>query len=371
MADLSRRTFSRTVMSGLGASVLSPAWQSPGRRPPNIVFFCSDQHAGSVVGANGHPIVKTPNMDRLAALGVNFRSAYCGSPVCVPSRAGLMTGRFPSDVGSYCNSTPFDGRTPTWGHRLGQAGYQCWASGKLDLEQGVDYGFREVDTSHGHSRSPDITSLFRVPLCYRRDERRQADGDWRERRHHDADITDHALAFLRNEAPRQQKPWAMYVGLSLPHPAFVALPKYREMYPPEKMPLPEIPPDYLEQRHLVFHAQANFKLLATPVPAARVRRARAAYYGMVTELDEMLGQLMNELERRGELQNTVFIYTSDHGEMLGEHGMWLKNNLLEPAARAAAHRGSGLPQRQDDRYAGHPFGPDRHGAGERGCDRAG
>jgi choline-sulfatase len=165
------------------------------------------------------------------------------------------------------------------------------------------------------------------------DERRQANGEWRERRHHDADTTDHALAFLRQEAPKQPKPWSLYVGLTLPHPSFVALPKYREMYPPERMPLPDIPPDYLERRHLVLQAQAGFKLLSAPVPEARIRRARSAYYGMVTELDGMLGQVMDEVERSGQMQNTVFVYTSDHGEMLGEHALWLKNNLLEPSAR--------------------------------------
>jgi choline-sulfatase len=345
MSEVSRRNFGRTVLSGLGASVMSPALQTPGGRRPNLVFLCSDQHSGLVLGPNGHAVVKTPHLDRLAAMGVNFRNAYCGSPVCVPSRAGFMTGMFPSDVGSYCNSTPFDGRVPTWGQRLSQAGYYCHAAGKLDLQEGLDYGFHEDHTDHEHSRGPDITSLFRAPLCYRRDERRQADGEWRERRHTDVATMEHALAFLRDEAPKQTKPWALYTGLTLPHSQFVALPQYRAMYPPERMPLPDIPPDYLERRHLVFQGLANFKLLSLPVPEARVRRARAAYYGMVTELDGMVGQLLDQLDRIGQLQNTVFVYTADHGEMLGEHGLWLKNNLLEGAARVPLLiAGPGMPR---------------------------
>ena len=166
MAGITRRQFGKGIAAGAGAVLSKPgsARQMDNRKdPPNIVFICSDEHKGKVMGWNGYPLVQTPNLDRLAARGVSFNNAYCLSPVCVPSRAGLMTGMFPSDVASYCNSTPFDGRVPTWGNRLRDRGYHCWATGKLDLVAGKDYGFQEVRTSHEHSSSPDITSLFRRP----------------------------------------------------------------------------------------------------------------------------------------------------------------------------------------------------------------
>ncbi len=348
MADISRRQFNEALVSGIGASLVTASPLHPQESPakkPNILFICADQHSGLVMGPNGHPIVRTPNLDRLAAQGVNFRNAYCGSPVCVPSRAGLMTGMFPSDVGSYCNSTHFDGRVPTWGNRLRDAGYHCWATGKLDLASGKDYGFREVHTANGHAEHPDITSLFRAPLCFRVDERRQIDGKFQERVHPDDARVKYALDFLRNEAPRQQNPWAAYVGLTLPHPSFVALPKYAEVYRPEEMALPNIPAGYLEQRHIVFQALANFKLISTPIPEARIRRARAAYFGMISELDAYIGNLLDELERSRLLDSTLVVYTSDHGEMLGEHGLWLKNNLLEGSARVPLiMAGPGLPR---------------------------
>lgn len=137
-----------------------------------------------MLGCNGNSEVRTPNLDLLARRGVNFPNAYCVSPVCVPSRASLMTGMFASDVGSYCNSTPFNGvGVETWIERARGAGYNCQGTGKLDLTVGRDYGFDKGDLSHGHSVHPDITSLFRRPLCYRVDERKIANGSFVDEPH--------------------------------------------------------------------------------------------------------------------------------------------------------------------------------------------
>src|SRR5215472_14240801 len=198
MSEISRRTF--------GAAMIAAA-QVPWARPaaagsPNILFICADEHGGPFLGSMGHPIVKTPNLDRLAASGVLFRNAYCGSPVCVPARASMMSGMFPSDVASYCNSTPFRKPTPSWGNRLREAGYECYATGKLDLTEGTDYGFREVDTQHGHSVSPDITSLLRAPMCYRASVRNDVNGVFRKPPPHDEKVLANVLRFLREDARR-------------------------------------------------------------------------------------------------------------------------------------------------------------------------
>jgi choline-sulfatase len=244
-----------------------------------------------------------------------------------------MTGMFASDVNSYSNSTCFAGGSPTWATRLRQAGYYCWATGKMDLTQGVDFGFDEYETEHEHSRNPDITSLFRTPVGYRVDMRSSVDGAFKDRPHRDQERVNNALDFLRRQAPKLRQPWAAYVGLTLPHPVFVAQRKFEALYPPEKMPLPNIPEGHLEQLHIPFQVLRDFNRISTPIPVQRIRRARAAYFGMITELDEYLGQLLDELDKLNMRENTLVIYTSDHGEMLGEHGMWFKNNLLENAAR--------------------------------------
>ncbi|MBL8229687.1 MAG: sulfatase-like hydrolase/transferase [Bryobacterales bacterium] len=338
MSELTRRS----VLGAAAAAALSQA--APGSRP-NILFVCSDQHSGAVMGHAGHPQVKTPHMDRLAARGVTFQSCYSGNPVCVPGRASLMTGQFASDVESYCNSTPFRGQTPTWGNRLKSAGYHPWATGKLDLWKDKDLGFEEDGTTHGHCTDPDITSLFRSPVCFRPKERNNANGTFSDRQAPDLAKVQKAMKFLRERSRALGKPWAAYVGVSKPHPKFDAALKYKDIYPAEKMLLPEIPPGYLENRHPMFQVLANYKNIATPVPADRVRKARSAYYGLVSEVDELLGQLLDELDRTGQMENTLVIYTSDHGEMLGEHGLWLKNVLLEGAARVPLiMAGAGLPR---------------------------
>jgi choline-sulfatase len=328
------------------AGGLSPAATEAAGRP-NILFICSDQHTGGALGINGHPIVKTPHLDRLAAGGVSFRHAYSGNPVCAPGRASMMTGRFASDVRSYCNSTPFDGNTPTWGNRLRDAGYHCQATGKLDLWHGKDFGFLEFETSHGHSEDPDITSLFRSPVCFRSGERNNANGSYSDRPAPDLKKAQRVMYFLREESRKLSQPWCMYVGCSKPHPKFDAASRFREIYPPEKMPLPRWPEDYLEQRHPMFQVLANFKNLQVPIPAERVRRARSAYFGLISELDEVIGMVLDELVRTGQRENTLIVYTSDHGEMLGEHGLWLKNVLLENAVRVPLIlAGPGVPKGQ-------------------------
>jgi choline-sulfatase len=325
----------RSVVNAAGCAVATAVAhaQAGGVRRPNILFICSDQHSGHALAANGHPIVKTPHLDKLAAEGVNFQYAYCGNPVCAPGRACMMTGKFASDVGSFCNSTPFNGSELTWGNRLRDSGYDCWATGKMDLWHDKDLGFREVGTSHGHSEDPDITSLFRAPVCFRPGERDNINGSFSDRPSPDQPKVDRALAFLREESKRSGKPWCAYVGLSKPHPKWNAAERYRELYPVENVPVPSWPEGHLERRHMAFQTLANFKNIQTPIPAERIRRARAAYFACVTEVDELIGKLLTELDRTGQRENTVIVYTSDHGEMLGDHGLWLKNVLLENAVR--------------------------------------
>jgi len=314
------------------------------RSRPNIVLVCSDQHSWRYTGYAGHPLVKTPNLDRLAERGTVFANTYCGNPVCTPGRACMMTGMYASDSESYCNSTPWAGQNPTWGTLMSETGYACYATGKFDLHVDHDRGFIETDVGNGHSKNPDITSLFRNPTCYRENERSVVDGRPRDERHKDEKRTQTTLDFLSTEADGLDKPWLHWVGFSQPHPKFVALKEYYDLYPLEDIDMPDVRQDDLENMHFMFQELRHFKRIATPIPEDRVRKARAGYYGMITELDEYVGHLMEALEAKGQLEDTIFIYTSDHGEMLGEHGLWLKNNLYENAAHVPlVMAGPGIP----------------------------
>ncbi len=349
MSTLSRRDFNKTVTSGLGAATLTTVSAKTAsakiKKKPNIVFICSDQHSYKYTSYMGHNVVKTPNLDRIAKEGVNFTNAYSCHPVCTPGRAAMMTGYFASDVGSYCNSTVWDGSKPVWGSYLQEKGYYTRAIGKMDLNVDFDHGFEEIETSHGHRYSPDITSLFRRPVGYRVNERPNVDGKPRSNPHKDTERAQKSLQFLQQEAKQKKQPWAIYIGMTAPHPKFVALQKYWDMYPTYSVDMPNIPPGHLEKQHLAFQEIRRFKRVATPIPDEKIRNARAGYYGLISELDANVGMVYDELKKSGELEDTLFIYTSDHGESLGEHGLWFKNNLYDVAARIPLlMAGAGLPK---------------------------
>ncbi len=353
MSTITRREFNKRVTAGLfgaaavGSGILSLdsfAKESSQNKRPNFVFVCSDQHSAKYNSFAGHPFVKTPSLDRIARNGVVFTSAYCGSPLCVPGRSCMITGMYSSDVNSFCNSTVYDGSYPTWGKRLRDSGYYCRATGKQDLNPAFDLGFDEVDVSHGHATNPDITSLFRRPVGYRIKEREEIDGTSRHKRHNDQTTAHRAINFMRNETKNTDKPWALFVGLLEPHPAWSGLKEYFDYYL-HKVEPPAISVDELEQLPLSYQVMRNFKRISTPIPEEKIKRAMAAYLSMVSELDEYIGEIYKSLEETNQLDNTYFIYTSDHGESLGAHGMWLKGNLYEEAVNIPlVISGPGLPK---------------------------
>ncbi|MHC4539250.1 MAG: sulfatase-like hydrolase/transferase [Planctomycetota bacterium] len=347
MAGISRRSLIQTagLVAATTPGIGALAHRSPKRKPPNILFILADNYNPNVVGCAGHPIVKTPNIDRLAAKGTYFSNCYCGSPLCAPARASLISGMFPSDVDSWCNATPFQGQVPTWGHRLQEGGYFCKATGKMDLTGRKDLGFEQVETRQGHDTSPDVTAFFRRPLCYRIDERPKIDMRIMRGEHQDEPVTRTTLRFLQEEAPRLKQPWAMHVGYIGPLPGFAVEPEYAQMYDPASIELPRLPPGYLETLPLPWQATRAYKRIATPIPEERQRRATAAYYGNVTALDERIGRVLDQLERSGEKEDTIVIYTADHGRSLGEHGLWYHNEPTDHSSRVTLIiSGPGFPK---------------------------
>ena len=334
---ISRRTFAKQVGLGLSGLVLNST-QVLGSvkkykdKSPNIIFICSDQHSYKYLGYAGHPLVKTPNLDLLAKEGTVFLNAYSGQPVCVPGRACLMTGMYASDTGSYCNSTVWDGSYPIWGSYLKNGGYFTRAYGKLELDGEKDTGFDEINTTHEHKVKPDITSLFRNPLCYRMKERSAVNGKTRMDYHaDDLEVTNEAVNFISKESKGLGKPWTLYLGYLQPHPPFEAKEEYYNLYKDADIDMPEVNDEELENMHIVYQHLRHFKRIATPINKEKIRKARIAYYGMITELDKHIGKVIRSLKDSGQYENTYIVYTSDHGDSLGEHGLWYKNNLLESA----------------------------------------
>ena len=351
-----RREFVKQLAAGIGGAMIAGKMvgsESPQTadapavtpRQPNIVFYHSDQHAYRYAGFMGHPVVRTPNLDRIAARGTVFMNTYCGSPVCAPSRAGMLSGVYPSDVNSFCNSTVWDGSSPAWPALMRDAGYTTFGSGKLDCSVHHDMGFTQAEgLNNGHEKHPDVTSFFRRPLCGRMNEREIVDGKPRkEHSSHDTPVVERTIAFIKGRKDRKG-PWVAYSGGRMPHPPFEGLQEHFDYYL-RRVTMPNVPPGHLEELPFLYQQLRHFKNIATPIPDERIRRARAAYYAMITEMDDNIGRIWRAVEESGEADNTIFVYCSDHGESLGEHGLWLKNNLYDVSARVPlVIAGPGIPR---------------------------
>lgn len=355
MEKISRRDFSKKVAAGVAGLTamnsglfslngLTEGLAGKDDSRPNFVFITSDQHNAKYLGYVDHPFIKTPNLDKLAGRGSAFMNNYSGSPLCAPGRSSMMTGMYSSDLNSFCNTTVYDGSFPTWAKRMKDSGYYCWATGKQDSNPNFDLGFKEVEVTHEHFKNPDITSLFRRPSIYRINERKQVDGEVRKQNHYDEKYLNNVIHFLKNESTKLKQPWLCYVGFEEPHPPFKGPQKYYEEYL-SKVEAPKLSIEELESLPLPYEAMRNFKLISTPIPVDRIKRALAGYFAMISELDANVGKILDTLEETGQLKNTYIIYTSDHGESLGEHGLWFKNNLYDAAAKTPLIiSGPGIPK---------------------------
>ena len=318
---------------------------------PNFLVIMSDEHGPMWSSAYGHPFVRTPNMERLAAMGATFDAAYCNAPLCVPSRLSFMTGRYVSGCEGWDNAKPLPSDVLTFPYALRSVGYDTALAGKMHLVGQDDlhgFGAQLSYDAHGGghradaaAENPALSTGGMHPIHLWDDGAPTAAEPWQSVKEARAgtgpmidadDATEAAaLAYLRDPA-RRDSAWALCVGFVAPHFPFIVPERWFSMYWPKFADLPDNPPGHL----------ANLP------PAARrlrrwfgfdgysddeIRRARAAYYGLITYLDDKIGSLLDALDETGMAENTVVVHTSDHGESLGEHGLWRKMNFYEQSAR--------------------------------------
>ena len=309
-------------------------------KPTNLIIILSDQHNPRVLSCNGHPLVKTPNLDRLAARGTRFASAYTNCPICVPARASFATGRYVHQIRFWDNAIAYDGSIPSWGHRLMAQGHRVTSIGKLHYA-GTDparNGFHEeIETMHIAQGLGDLAGLIRDELIVRNGARKlgpeAGPGDSSYQRY-DRSITEEACRWLAHEAPKyRDKPWVLYVGFVCPHPPFIAPPEFFKLYPPDGIPLP----DRYTQDEWPRHPYLDGLRRGRPhhegfTGPEMVRRAIGAYYGLVSFMDHNVGQVLAALEKAGLSGSTRVMYGSDHGENLGKRGLWGKSTLFEESA---------------------------------------
>ena len=318
---------------------------------PNLLIIMTDEHGAMFSGTYGHPLVQTPSMDRLAEQGATFDAAYCNSPLCVPSRLSFLTGRFASRCGGWDNATPLASDAMTWPYLLRSVGYDAVLSGKMHLI-GPDelHGFREQLALDPHGgRHDDAETAERLGLSARgghpihlwRDGVPTAEEPWTgvgEARagtgpmiEADDTMESAALEYLRDSA-RKDQPFALCVGFVAPHFPFIVPEPYFSMYYPDKTDLPDNPPGHLDD---LPPAARRLRQAFGFVDFSdeQVLRARAAYYGLISYVDAKIGRLLDALEEQGLVESTVVVHTSDHGELLGEHGLWRKMSFYEQSAR--------------------------------------
>lgn len=302
---------------------------------PNLLVIMSDEHAPQFTGLYGHPLVRTPNMDRLAQRGVVFENAYCNTPICVASRMSFLTGLYVHHNGAWDNSAPLAVDAVTWPHLLRVQGYDVVLSGKQHFV-GPDklHGFRaqlarDLHAENAHPTFDWSDGTPPAPLPWPTLE--QAGPGTTLEIEIDDQAEDEAIKYLHDPA-RRDGPWALNVSFIAPHFPLVVPECYWDMYPLDQVDLPNIPPGHLESQHPVYQRMRSM-FGFVDFPEELVRRGRAGYYGLITYLDDKIGRLLDTLDEIGQREHTLVVYVSDHGEMNGEHGMWRKSNFYEHSSR--------------------------------------
>jgi choline-sulfatase len=295
----------------------------------------SDQHSRHVLGCYGNGAAHTPVLDALAARGTRFANGYCNFPICVPSRASFATGRYAHQIGSWDNASPYVGtEAASWGHRLTEQGHHVTTIGKLHYRQVDDpSGFRDQRLPmHVLEGEGDLYGLLRADMPVRPQSRQQvldARAGESEYTRYDRAIAQTADRWLREEAPRHRQPWCLFVSFVTPHFPLIAPPEHFSRFRPADLPFPAQGHRQEWSHHPVAERHRRQQALDQPFDEATLRNALVAYYGLVSFMDEQVGRVLQALDDAGLTESTRIVYTSDHGEMLGEHGMWWKSSLYE------------------------------------------
>ncbi|HET9383580.1 MAG TPA: sulfatase-like hydrolase/transferase [Gemmatimonadales bacterium] len=308
-------------------------------KPTNLLFILSDEHNKRVTGCYDHPMIRTPNLDALAARGTRFTSAYTNCPICVPARASFATGRYVHEVRCWDNAIAFDGQADTWGHRLMEQGHHVASIGKLHYKESKPdvNGFdEEILPLHIVNGVGDLLGLIRDELPRRPGSLKlgpEAGRGESEYTHYDRSIADETVKWLKHSAPKhRQKPWALYVGFVSPHFPLIAPPQFFDMYPEDRVPWPDMYAPDERPRHPFIDAMRRCLCFDEPFDEAMVRRAITAYFGLTTFLDDNIGKILRALDETGIAQETRIVYSSDHGDNLGTRGLWGKSTMYEESA---------------------------------------
>jgi arylsulfatase A-like enzyme len=319
-------------------------------KKPNILFLMADQMQAQIL-EQGHPC-QTPFLDQLAARGMRFRKAYTTNAICCPARASLMTGLLPHNHGVleviHCvddDQSNIRKDKPHWAQRLVEAGYQTGYFGKWHVERSEkleDFGWQVNGASNDHDSegsplfhryAPKDLKTWSPSSKYPVGQMVQSPPYYKDFRHYG--VTDKPLEkrpmgvvaamaadFLEEKTKEEDRPWCCFVSFVEPHDPFVCGEEAYSRYDVDKLPLPPtVHTDFAGQPNLYRKMAANWGDMTD----RQRREAAACYYASITEIDQLFGRLMKLVEKSGQLENTIVVVTSDHGELLGAHGLYCKN----------------------------------------------
>ncbi|WP_299848325.1 choline-sulfatase [uncultured Roseovarius sp.] len=312
---------------------------------PNIVIVMADQLAPHWTGTYGHPVAQTPHMDAIAARGMRFDAAYCNSPLCAPSRFAFMSGQLISRIAAYDNASEFRASVPTFAHYLKALGYRTCLSGKMHFV-GPDqkHGFQDRITTDIYPAdfawTPDWeASDERIDKWYHNMQTIKESGVAQAtfQIDYDDEVGFAARRWLfdraRDRAAGDDAPFLLVTSFIHPHDPYVARPEWWNLYSDDQIDLPASVLAPEDQDPFSRRIMEGIEAHTVPLNDAEVRRARRAYLANVSYFDSKLGEVVRTLDETGVLDNTIVIVTADHGDMLGERGLWYKMNFFEQSAR--------------------------------------
>jgi choline-sulfatase len=350
----------RTVLS---AAVLPAPRAANAARPRNVVLLLSDQHRHDALSIDGHRLARTPALDSLARSGVRFRNTYCTYPICGPARASLWTGQYARRHGVRANEVPWPAGTRTVAHAFARAGYQTGAIGKMHFADARCHGFDyrldfndwyqylgpkarifadEVGRPFPGDGHPQIGSLWKQggdPWAgqYEKDGRTGMTHPGRvsllpEKDHFESFVARESIEFLRRF---RSQPFFLVVSFLKPHQPFMPAERFASLYRPEDMPLPDWkgPADAERVPQFIRKRMAEHALTPEVLTPEGARQRIASYYGCLAQMDDCAGTVLRALAELGLERDTAVAYTSDHGELLGEHGLWQKFVFYESSVK--------------------------------------
>jgi choline-sulfatase len=315
--------------------------ETPAARP-NVLVVMFDQVAPTALGAYGNPVTHAPTLDRLAREGVVFDAAYSNSPLCTPARYCMMTGQLPSATRGYDNAAYLASTIPTFAHHARIAGYRTVLDGKMHFV-GADqlHGFEERRTTDIYPADFGWTPDWLQPderidwWFHNMDSVTQAGvAEVTNQLRYDDEVGHQGVRALHDLARSDDdRPWLLVVSFTHPHDPYVTRGRYWDLYEGKQIPLPQVTADDVPLDPHTARLRKVSAMDEVQITDDDVRNARRAYYGNISYLDEWTARLTGTLDALGVADDTVVVLLADHGDMLGERGLWYKMNFFEGSAR--------------------------------------